>query len=117
MTSFINISNHHSSKWNNKQLEAARNLGEIRDIQFPNIPPTMSSEEVREMAVRDAETLTATGDNIFHVMGELSYCFYLISELKRRGCRCVVSCTARNVVELKDGTKQVRFEFEQFREI
>ncbi len=47
---FINVSNHHSSKWSFKQTEAAKEYGTIVDIPFPNVSPYYTKEEVENLA-------------------------------------------------------------------
>ena len=50
---FINLSNHPSSKWSAKQIDAALKLsdnGPIIDMPFPNIDPEMSSDEINALS-------------------------------------------------------------------
>ena len=42
----INLSNHPSSNWSGDQLDAAKKYGEIVDLQFPNISPDASSNQI-----------------------------------------------------------------------
>ena len=43
---FINLSNHPSDKWDEKQMEAAKQYGEVMDIPFPSIPAQADENEV-----------------------------------------------------------------------
>ena len=47
---FVNLTNHSSELWDEKQTETARQYGEIVDMQFPNITPSASSAEIRALA-------------------------------------------------------------------
>ena len=47
---FINFSNHASTRWGVPQKQAAKKYGEIVDVQFPNVNPEATSEEVHELA-------------------------------------------------------------------
>ena len=125
MKILFNISNHPSNKWDEKQLQAAKNMADvIKDCPFPNVPPTATSEEVRENALEIAncilsqKNLLQNVDEItVHIMGEMTLTFATVAALQNLelGIRCVASCTERNVIELPDGTKQSKFEFVQFR--
>ena len=48
---FINLSNHPSAAWGADQLAAAAQYGTIVDVPFPNIDPTLSTEEVLRLVV------------------------------------------------------------------
>jgi hypothetical protein len=113
---FINISNHPSAKWGEKQLAAAAEFGELCDRQFPTIPADASAEDVQAMAADMAEEVTENGTNaVVHVMGEMGYTHALVTLLKAAGVRCFHSTTERKVTENLDGSKTVVFEFVQFR--
>ncbi|MDE6842128.1 MAG: CRISPR-associated protein [Muribaculaceae bacterium] len=115
----INLSNHPSDKWGEKQQEAAKKFGEIVDIQFPNIPADADDHDLNALVREYHKKVTDLGDGTpmkVHVMGEMTFTHRLINLLAEFGnIPCIASCTARNVVELPDGTKQSRFEFVQFR--
>lgn len=114
---FINLSNHPSDKWGEKQRKAAAEFGEICDHQFPIIPVNASEKMVRSMAADMAGVISATygPTAVVHVMGEMGYTHALVTLLKAAGIRCFHSTTERNVTENADGSKTVVFEFVQFR--
>lgn len=122
---FINISNHPSSKWDVKQIDAALamvNNGPIIDMPFPNIDPNMSSSDVIDLADNYfSKILNLIHEYeadyvVFHVMGEMTFTYNLVKLLNENGYHCYASTTKRNVVEKEDGTKISVFEFIQFRE-
>lgn len=47
---FINVSNHPSGKWGTDQHRAAAQYGEIVDLPFPAIEPTLDREAVKALA-------------------------------------------------------------------
>ena len=49
-------------------------------------------------------------------MGELTFCFSVVQQLKEKGVRCVASTTERVVEETDDNKKVSKFTFVQFRE-
>lgn len=116
---FINLSNHPFSSWSAKQLEAAKQYGDLAEMAFPNIESNCSTEVVRMLAtayVTDimehypAENLTV------HIMGEQTFCYHVVRQLKQRNVRCVASTTERIVKEIKENKRIVEFTFVQFRE-
>lgn len=122
---FINVSNHPSSKWDVKQINAAlemSNNGPIIDVPFPSIDPEIKSSDVIDLAeeyftnvinlINEYEADYA----VFHIMGEMTFTYNLVKILKDNGYFCYASTTKRNVVEKEDGTKISIFEFVQFRE-
>lgn len=118
-TTFLNISNHPSGRWSAKQKDKAMEYGEIMDWVFPMIGSAWSHENVEELAdsyLRKVKSLASPEEVVIHIMGELTFCFSLISKLKSEGYLCVASTSERRVVEKNDGVKEVTFEFERFRE-
>lgn len=119
MRVLFNISNHPSDKWGERQTDAAHELADvIKDVKFPEVPATAGTEDVVDIAMSIANEIESSGDRrdtVVHVMGEMSLTAAMVAILQSYGIRCVCSCTARDVVELPNGTKQSRFEFVQFR--
>ena len=118
----INLSNHPSTRWNEKQMNATiEEYGSVQDIQFPNIPPAATTKEVRQMAktyVQQIRELAKNEDNqpfAAHVMGEMTFMFRVVKLLRRSGIECVASTTERNTIENDDGSKTFLFNFVQFR--
>lgn len=118
----INLSNHPSSNWSEKQLNAAkRKFGEVIDLSFPHISPYSSTEQVKNKArkyvkdilsiIKDSKDRT----NAVHLMGEFTFVFHLVSMLKKKKIPVVASTTQR-LVEEKQGKKIVSFNFVRIRE-
>lgn len=115
----LNFSNHPSSLWEEGQVAAARQYGEIVDMTFPSIDPDASSETIRELAdsyVHDILQIAKDLDVTVHVMGEMTFVFSVVMLLKEKGIRCVASTTERNAIDNADGTKTLEFSFVGFRE-
>lgn len=127
---FINISNHASSKWSEEQLCAAREIdSQIEDVAFPNVDPHLSTDEVYSLAdelvkkVKDlyVQKQTRSSFKFFpgitvHIMGEAGLVKAAVDRLEELGITCFHSTTERKVVENKDGTKTVTFNFIKFRQ-
>ena len=116
---FINFTNHPSHFWDEKQTEAARQYGEIVDMQFPNISPSASAAEIRALAGNYLSKILVMGrpeDLVVHIQGEQTFCYALIRRLQGEGIRCVASTTERKTSYNSDGTKMSEFSFVQFRE-
>lgn len=111
----INLSNHPFEKWPSDQRNTALQLyGEVRDLDFPNIEPTWSLDQVRQLAEEYLAKIKLLPPATVHLMGELTFCFTLASLLKSTGIPCVASTTQR-IVEEVEGRKISTFTFVQFR--
>ncbi len=116
---FINFSNHLLSTWTEKQIKAAKEYGELEEIVFPNINPQFTTEQVQMLATDYVDKILthySTKNLTVHVMGELTFCFSVVQQLKEKGVRCVASTTERVVEETDDNKKISKFTFVQFRE-
>ena len=116
---FVNLSNHPSSEWGEKQLQAAQEYGTLVDLPFPVVPEDADRDEVESLAeqyVQKVQTLSNPQDATIHVMGEMTFTFVLVTALKSLGYRCVASTTRRIVEYDAEGVKKVKFDFCRFRE-
>ncbi len=125
---FINLSNHPSDRWSPAQRDAATTLGggKIVDLQFPNVPPMATTEEVKRMANDIVDKIDEMIDDrslsAVLVQGEMTLTFSIVYRLSARfdGLNVVSACTERKSIEKvqDDGAtvKQSVFEFVQFRE-
>lgn len=114
----INLSNHPSAGWGARQREAAEMYGVIEDMDFPAIPPEAGEREITDLAeeyVARIEERAETRDVTVHIMGEMTFCYAVITRLRPLGIPCLASTTRRQVTETADGVKEVRFDFETFR--
>lgn len=115
----INLSNHPSDLWEEKQLMAAEQFGEIVDIPFPQVGPEASHEDILALAeecVHAIEEKAQDADITVHVMGEMTLTYAIVSRLKEMGIRCFASTTERNTVVDENGVKTSVFVFTMFRE-
>lgn len=116
---FLNLSNHPSSTWDEKQIEAAEKYGPIEDMEFPKVSPEASEEEIVALVDDYAEKIIAKSevyDLTVHVMGEMTFTLGLVSRLKEQGIRCVASTTTRETIDKGNGVKESAFGFVRFRE-
>ncbi len=113
----INHSNHVSTNWGSKQKAG---WVKIVDISFPNIPPSFSTEDVEKLVdenLKRIETIVKTypGAEIYIMLqGEFSYCYIMFTKLQKYRIKIAIPTTER-LVEMKDGAKITRFEFNQWR--
>lgn len=121
----INLSNHPSAKWKKSQcLAAEEKYGKIIDTEFPAVDPGASTEDVAELArqylakvmalIKDKEN--DPQPHAVHIQGEFTFVYKLVTLLKGQGITCVASTARRNVKELANGEKIVKFDFVRFRE-
>ena len=117
---FINFSNHPSSKWSSKQTEAAQLYGEIKDLTFPVVDEAATTEDIKKLAQEYLKKISEIAPDVnnttIHIMGEMTFTLAMVVALKSEGYSCVASTSKRIVEEMPDGSKNVKFEFCQFRE-
>lgn len=97
----INLSNHPSSGWSTEQKKAAAIYGEIFDLSFPSIDPEGDEHYISsfvEKYVDEIENIKKSADICditVHIMGELTFVYSLVNELKNRNIFCIASTTER----------------------
>ncbi len=112
---FINISNHPSCQWDEKQLSQALVLGggKILDIQFPNVSPT-DHGKMSKYVNQILDDIPLHKDGLtFHIMGESGLVYQLVSLLIDK--YDIYHSTSQRVTEEVDGVKVSKFKFVQFR--
>lgn len=115
----INLSNHPSRYWDERQMEAACSYGEVVDIPFPVVAPDADSQELEALAHGCVLKILSMGEAnsiTVHIMGEMTLAFIIVKMLKELGIRCVASTTERKTTYNADGTKLSEFSFVKFRE-
>jgi len=121
----LNLSNHLSSAWSEKQINAAAaQFGKVVDLPFPQINPDWKFLQIEEFSgellmdiLKDCEFRKYGKKNLtVHIMGELTFCYEMINALKIAGIPCVASTTTRNSIVDEIGKKISVFEFVKFRE-
>ena len=115
----VNLSNHPYERWSEAQKEAAKEYGEVRDMPFPAIDPEEDTEQIRKTAdeyISEVVGLSAEYAVTVHLMGEMSFVVYAVSQLSERGIRCICSTSERDVDDLGGGEKKVAFHFKRFRD-
>lgn len=115
---FINLSNHPLTDWIPEQRSAAEEYGELRDLPFPNVSPSLSSEELNHLVEEYFQKLLAlseSADITVHLMGEFTFTHRLINRLQEVDIHCLASTTERVVTEVESQQKLVTFQFVGFR--
>lgn len=115
----LNFTNHPYSIWSEAQKEAAARYGEVIDMPFPQVSPSISTEDLRKMVEEYAAKIEATNADVVMAAGEFTFLFMLVDKLLDDGVNVVCSCSTRETVETQqpDGTniKNSRFVFNSFR--
>lgn len=89
---FYNISNHPSSKWDEKQLEAANEFGEIIDIRMPHIPADRDIYYVLNVAsavVKEVVKYAQKNEVVAMVTAESTLEYAIITGLHQCNIKCV----------------------------
>lgn len=118
----INFSNHPSTEWPELQLKAADKYGRVLDFPFPFVDPMAEPYQIEilaetyEIKLRHVLASENTGLSAIHIMGELNFCFALVSRLQKAGITCLASTNQRLTTDHSDGSKTSIFGFVRFRE-
>ena len=117
---FVNLSNHPYKDWSEDQKKAAEKYGEVQDMALPEIDPAMKIDKIKkEIAaaqIDEIKNMCKERRVTVHIMGEMSYTFYVVSQLKAFGIRCICSTSERDTEDLGGGEKKVTFRFKRFRD-
>ena len=116
---FVNFSNHPSGQWSTEQLDAARKIGEVIDVPFPNVDPEASIDDVKQEAEKCLNRIRSYHPKAVMCQGEFTLSLYVVSRLIRQDIPVYAACSKRDVVkeDSKDGAKKtVVFRFVGFRE-
>jgi hypothetical protein len=112
---FVNLSNHPSRSWSQRQRDAAIALGgEIADQLFPEVAPEADLPFVEDLADEVLASLPEL-PQVAMVQGEFVLTAALVARLQARGVLVVAATTRRTVHELPDGRQVVAFDFVRFR--
>lgn len=116
----VNLSNHPYKDWSEDQKKAAKKYGDVQDMAFPEIDPAMKIDKIKkEIAaaqIDEIKNMCKERSVTVHIMGEMSYTFYVVSQLKAFGIRCICSTSERDTEDLGGGEKKVSFHFKRFRD-
>ena len=110
---FLNLSNHPSVNWSEKQLAAAG--GNVVDMPFPQVDPDGDEAYIENLANEYLDKILKIGNiEAVHVMGEMNFTYSLVTMLKAHNIRCVASTTKRIVKDVGE-QKISTFQFVKFR--
>lgn len=117
---FINLSNHPSNKWSKGQIDSAVSLGgNIVDVPFPNVPPGLTTLNVKDQARGLVAKLLVNLPDVVFVAGESTLMFAVVTLLLQNDILVVSATTERVVTESTnpDGSvsKNATFQFVQWR--
>lgn len=119
---FVNYSNHVSTRWTSAQLEAAEKYGNVIDIPFAQVDPSATKAEVDTLAEAEVQKILEAKPSVVMVQGEMTLVYNVVRRLENEGIKCVAACTRRRTDEEMQKlaaaglTKEGMFEFMGFRE-
>ena len=113
---FLNLSNHPSTDWSDKQKEATKELApELIDLDFPWVDPEKTLAELEEHAKNIIERELPDGVSHAMVQGEFTMTTLLVKALQQKGIRCYAATTQRVTDNEGEGLQRSLFRFVQFR--
>lgn len=112
----LNLTNHPSVNWpENQKNIALETYGNIEDMPFPQINPEWDEDKIDQLVEEYVQKIKEINPEAVHIMGEMTFVFRLITQLKDRGIACLASTTERLAVEDDKGNKTSTFSFVRFR--
>lgn len=115
---FVNVSNHPSELWLDKQKECALCYGDIVDVTFPAIHKDYDSNKYDELVELYYERIMGLYPDVVMVQGEFVFTYRLVGKLKASGIRVVSARSERVCQEFKDENNVIHkhsiFEFIDF---
>lgn len=119
MNVFVNFSNHPSNMWSQEQINSAHRYGEIVDIEFPEVDPLASEDNIATLGDIFIEKIKQYSPTSVLCQGEFTLTYYVVNKLLHEGITCVSACTERKSIEkqMEDGSikKETIFKFVAFR--
>lgn len=96
---FINLSNHISAKWSEKQKTAAAAYGQITDLPFPAIDPYFKDADIDRLVDTYYEKIMSYEEPVVMLQGEFVFTFRLVTRLKPQGIPVLAACSVRKATE------------------
>lgn len=116
---FVNHTNHASENWNAEQKAAAESYGKIIDVPFPEVPPNLTSSEIKQMVSKNLQEILKFKPSTVLCQGEFTYTFAMVRELKNLKIPVVAATSERIVEEIKEKDDSIKkistFKFLNFR--
>lgn len=117
---FINLSNHTSDKWSEKQIQRAGKYGEIVDIPFPEVDPYGTDAYINGLVEEYFKEIMQYEKPVIMLQGEYLLTYRLINRLKAAGLTVLAGCSERRTIEYVDDNgntvRKSEFEFVDFKE-
>ena len=111
---FINLSNHPVGSWSKEQIEATKIYGEIIEYPFPQIPVSISDEEMNRLVSKYFELIMQHDQPVVMLQGEFVFVFRLVTRLKKAGIKVLAACSERVATEV-EGANGSRIKTSEFR--
>ncbi len=95
---FINLSNHPSAHWSEKQCQAAKQWGEIIDYPFPQVAPDATWEDIQKKAekiVTEVCDLAKEQPSAVMCQGEFTLTYALVRRFKEKHVTVLSACSER----------------------
>ena len=120
MNTFINLTNHPSVRWSEKQRKAAEQYGVIEDLPFPQVSPDWSDDRLNHEVEHYFDLVQQKDNPAVLLQGDFLFTYRLVCLLKQAGIKVLAACCSRKAVEQinPNGSvaKESIFNFVDFRE-
>ena len=92
---FLNFTNHHSARWGEAQLAAARVYGPVEDLPFPEVDPTADEHELDALAHLYVRRILAMAPAAVLCQGECTLAFRVVQQLLKQGITVLAAASRR----------------------
>ena len=120
MSIFVNWSNHPYDTWDPNQLTAAKELGTLEFLPFPEVTPASSAQDVEKMANNLIDSFSKKYPHpesvVTMIQGEMTLLYHLLKLLENKQYRVVAATSERIIERLPDGRELKTFKFCRFRD-
>lgn len=109
----VNFSNYRYELWPEGLIDAAKEYGEVVDMSFPNVDPTLDEAAILALADVLSEKIIKENPDAVICQGEFTLLYAIVNRLKAAGIKVMVLCLERS---MDKSTNHPVFEFVRFRE-
>lgn len=109
----VNFSNYGSNLWSDELIEAAKQYGDVIDMNFPNVDNSLSEADISALADVLCDNILKHNPEAVICQGEFNLLYAVVCRLKDKNIKVMKLCLERKTNPI---TNKPVFEFIKFRE-
>lgn len=95
----VNLSNHPSSAWSEKQKKVSEKYGKVYDVKFPYVNPNCSENDIKDLAHYTFAKVIKMKPDYVLCAGEFTLVYALVDLFKKANVGVITSCSERIVID------------------